>query len=83
MFYSEEKLDTHCRDQNLNCKFRPRESSDGFGHEKERLLRNRKEYYNLEEIEKWKKMYGILFPSDSEFPSPCIFPSITFGSDQI
>lgn len=63
---------THHQRQKEVCDIVTADEIEGFDKDQEKKLRNRKRS-TLNEVEKWKETYRILFPADTEdlIPSPC------------
>lgn len=55
------------------CAVRERAVSDGFGAAQEEDLRSRRPLPGFTEVDKWKRVWRILFPNDAEadIPEPC------------
>lgn len=68
-FESRLVLDEHRQDP---CRKKPPSGSYGINSEQERQLRSRKMYQkSLDEEEKWRAIYKIIFPDEENIPSPC------------
>jgi hypothetical protein len=65
------ELDNHLRQPKV-CEIKEAQPMEGFDKAQEKELRSRKRTM-LNEVEKWKATYRILFPDDDEQlqPSPC------------
>jgi hypothetical protein len=66
-------LEDHQR-ATVPCILRPIAPVEGFNSNQEALLRSRKQSYTkLQEAEKWRKVYKVLFPyvQAKDIPSPC------------
>lgn len=68
-FENEPAFDEHVR--NL-CRKKQPSGSYGINKEQEKQLRSRKMYQkSLDEEEKWRAIYRIIFPGEKDIPSPC------------
>ncbi|KAH8656933.1 hypothetical protein BGZ61DRAFT_594334 [Ilyonectria robusta] len=69
-FKREDALDLHCA-QPVACQSRPAIIQNGINDTQERAIRSRKlAKKNETEEEKWRRMYGVIFPDDTDCPSP-------------
>jgi hypothetical protein len=65
-------LDTHLSVDTI-CKRRPGTRTDGITPDMEKRLRSRKKTFaNQTEEERWREIYGMLFP-DEDVPTACKF----------
>jgi len=60
------------------CELNPGDPPEGVTDAIKSQLMSRKRRPDASEEEKWKGIYGILFPSE-EAPSPCRFPPPVFS----
>ncbi|KAI8724142.1 hypothetical protein NCS52_00271900 [Fusarium sp. LHS14.1] len=73
-FETEPAFDEHVR--NL-CRKKPPSGSYGINKEQEKQLRSRKMYQkSLDEEEKWRAIYRIIFPGEKDIPSPYYDPEV-------
>jgi hypothetical protein len=70
IFDNASKLRDHAGMENP-CKNQELQEVEGFGAAELKVLRKRDR--GQTEVEKWNKVYMILFPNDEEIPSPCKF----------
>jgi hypothetical protein len=73
MFKSDALIKEHQRGA-TPCKVREDELTEGFDDDQEKQLKSRKGMKgDLTEVEKWNRVYSILFPDDDpeEMPTPC------------
>lgn len=71
-FPNEAWIDAHLRRRDELCEIKEAGSIEGFDKNQEVLIRSRKRTTSSE-VDKWKEIYRILFPDDSDdlIPSPC------------
>ncbi|KAK9791688.1 putative C2H2-type domain-containing protein [Seiridium cardinale] len=70
-FEEEKQFGSHQR-RDPPCLLRPEASIEGFGDTQDTQLRKRKNFTKLSDYDKWRKVYGILFPEikPNDIPSP-------------
>ncbi|RSL93847.1 hypothetical protein CDV31_014545 [Fusarium ambrosium] len=67
-------LDEHLRNP---CRKKPPQRSYGINKEQEKQLRSRRMYQkSLDEEEKWRAIYKIIFPGEKNIPSPYYEPEV-------
>jgi hypothetical protein len=68
-FETQVALDEHI---GTPCRRKPPLKSHGINKKQEGQLRSRKMYQkSLDEEEKWRAIYKIIFPDEENIPSPC------------
>ncbi|RSL82576.1 hypothetical protein CDV31_016923 [Fusarium ambrosium] len=79
VFDTSPALDEHARNP---CRKKPPQRSYGINKEQEKQLRSRRMYQkSLDEEEKWRAIYKIIFPGEKNIPSPYYEPEVPEFSD--